>query len=141
MPGKPHPLIYIVDDDNDDAEILCKLFAEQCPSCQISYFENGLLVMNALEANPDSLPSLILLDLNMPLMNGWEVLAKLKTDLRFKSIPTVVFTTSSSETDIHSSYQLGSNAYMVKPSRYSAYPQLVQRTTHFWMNISQLPFL
>lgn len=139
MKGKHNPQIYIVDDDQDDSELLGKLFAEQCPGCQISFFENGYTVMNALETNPTVLPDLILLDLNMPLMNGREVLAKLKTDSRFKSIPTLVLTTSSSEDDIQSSYQLGSNAYMIKPSLYSAYPQLVQQTTHYWMNISQLP--
>jgi chemotaxis family two-component system response regulator Rcp1 len=84
-------------------------------------------------------PDLILLDLNLPRKNGREVLAELKADPTFKSIPVVVLTTSRAEEDILRSYNLHANCYVVKPVEFDKFVQAVKSISHFWFSIVTLP--
>lgn len=84
-------------------------------------------------------PDLILLDLNLPRKNGREVLAELKADPTFKSIPVVVLTTSRAEEDILRSYNLHANCYVVKPVEFDKFVQAVKSISHFWFSNVTLP--
>lgn len=84
-------------------------------------------------------PNLIWLDLNLPGMNGREVIAEIKADEQLKHIPIVVLTTSDASEDIFSSYRLGANCYIKKPSSLSEWANLVKILEDFWLNIVKLP--
>lgn len=84
-------------------------------------------------------PDLILLDLNLPKMDGREVLARIKKDDVFKTIPTVILTTSSDEVDVEKSYQLHANCYLSKPVELDAFEKLVKNINDFWLTEAMLP--
>ena len=84
-------------------------------------------------------PDLILLDLNLPKMDGREVLARIKGDESLKTIPTVILTTSEAEADIVKSYQLQANCYLVKPVQFDAFEILVKSINDFWLTKVKLP--
>jgi CheY-like chemotaxis protein len=78
-------------------------------------------------------PDLILLDLNLPRMDGREVLARIKSDDGLKTIPTMILTTSQSDVDIAKAYQLGANCYLTKPVQLDAFDSLVASLVDFWV--------
>jgi two-component system, chemotaxis family, response regulator Rcp1 len=84
-------------------------------------------------------PELILLDLNLPKMDGREVLALIKEDPNLKTIPTVILTTSEAEVDIVKSYQLQANCYLSKPVQLDAFEALVKSINDFWLTKVKLP--
>ena len=84
-------------------------------------------------------PDMILLDLNLPKMDGREVLAHIKGDESLKTIPTVILTTSVAEADVLKSYQLKANCYLSKPVQLSAFESLVKSINDFWLTKAQLP--
>jgi CheY-like chemotaxis protein len=84
-------------------------------------------------------PDLILLDLNLPRMDGREVLATIKADESLGLIPTIILTTSSLEADIVKSYQLRANCYLSKPVQLEAFERLVQSINDFWLTQAKLP--
>jgi two-component system, chemotaxis family, response regulator Rcp1 len=84
-------------------------------------------------------PDLILLDLNLPRMDGREVLAHIKEDPALKTIPTVILTTSDAEVDIARSYELQANCYLTKPVQLDAFENLVKSINDFWLTKAKLP--
>ena len=86
-------------------------------------------------------PDLILLDLNLPKMNGLEVLEKIKNDPELKLIPVIVLTTSQSENDIHASYAMHLNCFVSKPVEYDSFMSVIKSIEDFWFTIVKLPQL
>jgi CheY-like chemotaxis protein len=84
-------------------------------------------------------PDIILLDLNLPKMDGREVLAHIKEDAALKEIPTVILTTSQAEADILKTYQLRDNCYLIKPIQFDAFESLVRSMDYFWLTRLKLP--
>ncbi len=84
-------------------------------------------------------PDLILLDLNMPRMNGYEFLAAVKNDERFKGIPVIVLSTSDIERDVQNSYQLGAASYVIKPTGMEQFSSVINELCDYWMNLVRLP--
>ena len=84
-------------------------------------------------------PDLILLDLNLPKMDGREVLAQIKADDSLKTIPTIILTTSEAEADITKSYQLQANCFLSKPVQLEAFESLVKSINDFWLMKAKLP--
>ncbi len=84
-------------------------------------------------------PGLVLLDLKMPKVNGFEVLKEIKQDKNLKSIPIIVLTTSAREIDIEKAYQLGCNNYIIKPVNFENFIQTVIKMKEYWLNISRIP--
>ncbi|MEX2411482.1 MAG: response regulator [Candidatus Paceibacterota bacterium] len=99
----------------------------------ISYLEG------TLTGRESRFPDLILLDLNLPRKNGLEVLEFVKTHKTLKVIPTVVFTTSSSEIDISACYQRHANCFITKPAEIESYLEVLQGIQHFWIEIVRVP--
>ena len=85
------------------------------------------------------LPDLILLDLNLPIKNGREVLEEIKKDANLKSVPVVILTTSAAEEDILRSYQLHANCYITKPVNLDKFLKVVKSIDNFWLAIVNLP--
>ncbi len=99
---------------------------------------NGEEALRLLRNEDNEKPSLILLDLNMPKMNGLEFLKAVKNDAALKKIPVVVLTTSKEEKDIRESFSLGIAGYMVKPVDYSKFVEIVRTVYGYW-TLSELP--
>lgn len=84
-------------------------------------------------------PDFILLDLNLPGMDGREVLARVKGDKALRSIPTIILTTSDAEADVLRSYELQANCYLTKPVQYDDFEGVVKLINEFWLNTARLP--
>lgn len=125
--------ILIVDDDADDREILRDAFLTHDGVTEYVFLENGDALMNYLHQHEASLPSLILLDLNMPGKDGREALKEIKSSPLFNQIPTVVFTTSSAHHDKKTSYNLGANLFITKPDTFNKLVELTASISRLWL--------
>ncbi|HZI32152.1 MAG TPA: response regulator [Candidatus Binatia bacterium] len=88
---------------------------------------------------PDDNPAVVLLDLKMPKVNGIEVLRQIKSDPRLKNIPVVMLTSSREESDLQRTYDLGANAYVVKPVEFHAFNEAIKTTCRFWLTMNETP--
>lgn len=109
--------ILVVDDDKEDHMILQEYFSESNIEQNVMFVENGVKALEYLEgiSNESALPKLIVLDLNMPLMNGSQTLLHLKKSNRLKNIPVIIYSTSESENEKRKCLSFGAVDYMVKP--------------------------
>lgn len=115
--------IVLADDDQDDADIFEEALLRSCSSTAFKRFEDGRQLLLYLDSIYPSLPDLIFLDLNMPEMNGWQCLAALKTNAKFKSVPVIMYTTSSNPRDKEIAIDLNAHGLIVKPSN----PRVLER--------------
>jgi CheY-like chemotaxis protein len=127
-------LIYIVDDDSDDREILRDAFASALPHHEYVLLESGDRLLEVIASNePDQLPSLILLDLNMPGKDGRETLKELKSDKKYYHIPILIFTTSSSQRDKELAYESGANCFITKPDTFEKLVDFATCVNKLWL--------
>ena len=117
----------LVDDDADDAGIFCEAMAETHPEIECNWATDGKDALNKLNNNLISKPDLIVMDINMPGMNGWECLTKLKADNAYKDIPVVVYSTSSHKRNTEIAKDLGALSFFVKPDNYTLLRGLIQQ--------------
>lgn len=147
MPVHPKPVtILIADDDPDDRQLAREAFVESKLANDLRFVEDGVEVFEYLGrtgkfADPAASPwpSLLLLDLNMPRMDGREVLQRLKADPKYSLIRVIVMTTSKAEEDILRSYQLAAASYITKPVTFESLVQIVQTLGRYWFEIVELP--
>ena len=127
--------ILIVDDDTDDREIIRDAFkSNNNGDREYVFIETGDQLMEYLsDASDFDLPSLILLDLNMPGKDGREALKDIKANDRYRSIPTIIFTTSGSQKDKEMSYILGANCFITKPDTFKKLVELTNSITLIWL--------
>ncbi|RPD48221.1 response regulator [Paracnuella aquatica] len=124
--------VLIAEDDRDDQEILKETMQEVDPSVEVVLVSSGLKAIKALEACPDgSLPHLLILDYNMPELNGAEVLETLARHQRYEGIPKVVLSTSSSPYYKASCMERGAQGYFTKPSSYIELEALIRDILKF----------
>lgn len=135
--------ILMVEDDLDDALLLRESFRQNRFATQLFHVENGKQCMDFLykrEAYSDApTPDVILLDLNMPVMDGREVLEKIEADEQLRHLPVVVLTTSSNEEDILQMYKLRCSSYIVKPVDFHKFQSMVTELTNYWFDMVVLP--
>jgi chemotaxis family two-component system response regulator Rcp1 len=135
--------VLLVEDSPGDVRLTQEAFLEANRSVHLHVVSDGVEAMAFLRhegTHADApRPDLILLDLNLPKMDGREVLAQIKTDESLKTIPTVVLTTSEAEADIAKSYQLQANCYLSKPVQLDAFESLVKSINDFWLTKVKLP--
>jgi CheY-like chemotaxis protein len=127
--------ILIVDDDTDDREIIRDAFKSSNNNHrEYIFIETGDQLMEYLaDASDVDLPSLILLDLNMPGKDGRETLKDIKASDRYRSIPTIIFTTSGSQKDKEMSYTLGANCFVTKPDTFNKLVELTNSISLIWL--------
>jgi chemotaxis family two-component system response regulator Rcp1 len=137
--------VLLVEDSPGDARLTREVFREANIAIQLHVAIDGVLAMAFLRRDPPfesaSRPDLILLDLNLPRMDGREVLAQVKGDPSLKTIPTIILTTSDAEADILRSYQLQANSYLTKPVQLDRFETLVHSVNDFWLTKAKLPHL
>lgn len=133
--------VLLVEDSPGDVRLTREAFREANMSIQLHVATDGVEAMAFLrKENPHApRPDLILLDLNLPKMDGREVLALIKADNNLKTIPTVILTTSEAEADIVKSYQLQANSYLSKPVEFDEFESLVKSINDFWLIRAKLP--
>ena len=136
-------VVLLVEDNPGDVRLTQEAFREVNVSIRLYVASDGVEAMAFVRqeaAHADApRPDLILLDLNLPKMDGREVLAQLKGDERLKTIPTIILTTSGAQADILKSYQLHANAYVSKPLQLDAFQSLVSCINEFWLTKVMLP--
>lgn len=140
------PLILIADDDEDDRMFTKEAFDENFEHNEIRFVNDGVELLDYLRrknkySNPvlSPRPSIILLDLNMPKMDGREALKEIKTDPKLRTIPVVILTTSKAEQDIVKTYDLGVNCFITKPVSFTAFLEVTRTLGHYWFDIVKLP--
>ena len=132
--------ILLVEDNPDDAELTIRALKKHNLTNKLLHLKDGEEALNFLEKNRDNgLPKLILLDLKMPKVDGLEVLRKIKSDILMKVIPVVVLTSSKEERDIVETYNLGVNAYVVKPVEFDKFMEVVELVGFYWTLYNQMP--
>jgi CheY-like chemotaxis protein len=135
--------ILLVEDNEGDIVLIKEALAEGGFQHRLTIVRDGedavqFLNREGMFAN-ESLPDLIIMDINLPRMNGMELLRFIKQHLQFRSIPVVMLTTSSSGRDILDAYRQHVNSYIIKPGNLQAYISVVHSIMDFWINIVRLP--
>jgi CheY-like chemotaxis protein len=138
------PVHILLVEDNEGDILLTTEALEEFKICnQLSVVRNGKLALDFIQKKEEfkdaERPDIIILDINLPLKNGVEVLEVIKSNSETKSIPVVMLTTSSSETDIVKSYANHANAFITKPVDVVDFLKAIMGIEDFWLNIVQLP--
>jgi two-component system, response regulator len=138
--------ILMADDDPDDRMLTEDALKEARLANDIRFVENGEELLQYLrhqgkfvDASVAPRPGIILLDLNMPKMDGREALKILKTDPNLRRIPVIIMTTSKADQDILKSYDLGANSYVTKPVTFDELVEVVRGFGRYWFEIVELP--
>jgi DNA-binding response OmpR family regulator len=125
-------MVYLVDDDADDLEIVQEALAQNSYKGPVLPLNNGQTLIDQLSINDLSPePKVIILDLNMPLLNGFQALQLIRKHPNYGSIPVIVLTASSSKEDEIKSFELGCNFYITKPTRMDEYIGLANLVKKF----------
>ncbi|PIQ27655.1 response regulator [bacterium (Candidatus Blackallbacteria) CG17_big_fil_post_rev_8_21_14_2_50_48_46] len=135
--------VLLVDDDEGDAFIIEDLLEEIESDIQLSRVSDGVEAMAFLQQAPPyqtaKVPDLILLDLNMPRMDGRQVLKAIRENQELCHLPVVILTTSDARFDINFTYLEGGNCYIIKPSGIHKLMNMLRNISHFWGQVAQLP--
>lgn len=131
--------LLLVEDEEADAFLVKKALKESRMLINIHHVLDGIEGLEYLRSSDRPEPNLILLDLNMPRMNGREFLAELKEDEALNHIPVVVLTTSDVEGDIVTTYQLGASGFITKPVDFSQFMEAINQLGEYWFALVKLP--
>ena len=135
--------VLLVEDSPGDVRLMQEVFREANSLVRLHVASDGVEAMAFLRQWGDNAgcprPDMILLDLNLPKMDGREVLALIKEDHGLKTIPTIILTMSDAEDDIVNSYQHQANCYLRKPVQLEAFESLVKSINEFWLTKVKLP--
>jgi CheY-like chemotaxis protein len=143
VPGRfrQRAVVLLVEDNPDDVIMIREAFEQSLTPIQLYVVSHGEQAIKFVRrTDTDALrPSLILLDLNLPIRNGLDVLAELKSDTEFLSIPIVVLTTSQAPNDIQQCYSLHANAYIIKPPDFDGYADVIKQVATCFLGLISLP--
>lgn len=135
--------ILLVEDNEGDILLTLEAFKEIKAKNTIAVVKDGEEAIDFLKRQgqyaDSTIPNLILLDINMPKVNGIEVLDFIKKDEKLKRIPVVMLTTSSSESDISACYEKSANCFITKPLDFGKFLNVVEAIESFWFTVAQLP--
>ncbi len=139
-------VVLLVEDDPGDQEITRRALTEEAIRVEMHMVGNGEAAIDYLMRQGPYLdpavsprPDLILLDLNMPRMDGRQVLERIRSEPSIRAIPVIVLTTSDQETDIIRSYEIGCNSYITKPVEFAKFISVLKIIDTYWLGIVTLP--
>jgi CheY-like chemotaxis protein len=141
----PNNVILLVEDNEDDAYLALRAFRKSKVQNEIVRVGDGvealeyLFCQGAYADRPAGLPEVVLLDLNMPRMDGLELLRRLRADPVTKNLPIVVLTSSSEDQDVLRSYNLGANSYVRKPVNFEQFVEAASQLGLYWLVLNQPP--
>jgi CheY-like chemotaxis protein len=130
--------VLVVDDDEDDQFLIRQAFEDESIAYELHFAYDGTDVLENIQ-RPMPLPDLILLDLNMPRIGGFEVLSHLKNSPLYRHVPVIILSTSNNPSDIEKAYQLGANSYVVKPNSHKKLTKMAKKIRKYWFVLSELP--
>src|SRR5690625_247985 len=138
--------ILLVEDNQDDVDLTLRARARQQIDNRVEIVRDGVEALDFLfargeyaERDPQDLPQLILLDVNLPRLSGLEVLKELRSHQLTKTVPVVMLTTSKEEQDVVESYVSGANSYVQKPIDFREFTEAVKQLGTYWLLINQTP--
>jgi len=138
--------ILLVDDNPDDVEMTLMAFRKSNIANEVVVVNDGQEAIDYLHGtgawqgrNCLAMPNIILLDLNLPKVNGLQVLRRIRADAKTKLLPVVVLTTSSEDNDLVSSYDLGANSYVRKPVEFEQFVEAVRQLGRYWLSVNERP--
>jgi CheY-like chemotaxis protein len=133
----------LVEDNPDDIMLMKRAFAKGHINNKLYIAKNGEEAIDFFKKRGKfkdaPTPALVLLDLKMPKLNGFEVLKVIKSDHNLRSIPIVVLTSSEMEKDIEEAYRIGCNSYIVKPVNFESFIKTIIEIKEYWLTISRIP--
>jgi two-component system, response regulator len=145
MMRKDH-IILLVEDNADDVELTLRAFDKSKIVNEMIVVSDGQEALDYLFAtgayggrDPTVMPNVILLDLNLPRLNGLEVLRRIRADERTKLLPVVILTTSSEEADVIGGYGLGANSYIRKPVDFAQFAEAALQLGLYWLVLNEPP--
>jgi CheY-like chemotaxis protein len=135
--------ILIAEDDADDRYLMKTALSETGITEEVEYVENGVELINYMESiieenGETNYPKFILLDLNMPKMDGREVLKTMKSNEAYRKIPIIVFSTTKNQLEVKRCYDLGANTYIVKPVSYDTLVSTIRDICTYWFSTATL---
>lgn len=130
VPVSSGKFILLGEDDIDDEELLKEIFTAVDPSYSLVFVNNGRNVISTLRSM-ENLPCLIILDYNMPTLNGAEILMELQADERYKAVPKVIWSTSNSDTYKNHCLEMGAQDYIIKPTSMQALQEIARYMLSF----------
>lgn len=134
--------VLYAEDDENDAFLIRHAFRQSSGVNALTIVSDGQQAIDFLEsalANGDEIPSIILLDLKMPGKSGFDVLSWVRSNAALRALPVIVLTSSSHDSDIRRSYELGATAYLVKPSNPEEIRRLTSSVRSFWLQFNKVP--
>jgi CheY-like chemotaxis protein len=137
--------ILLAEDNANDADLTMRALSSDQSACEVVLAGDGAAAMDCLfrrgafRSRQRGPPAVVLLDLKMPKVDGLEVLRQIKNDAALRIIPTVVFTSSRERKDIVRAFQLGANAYVVKPLDFREYVSVLKDLKKFWLVTNEAP--
>lgn len=138
--------ILIADDSEPDRALIRRAVKTGKFNCELQEVEDGEKLIMFLKNEPPyedknqfTLPDLLLLDINMPRVDGKQALKIIRNELKLRSLPIIILTTSSRESDIIESYNLGVNAFVTKPVKSAAFFEAITKIENFWLDLVTLP--
>ncbi len=139
--------ILLVEDNRDDVDLTLRALKQHKLVSEVVVVEDGAEALDYLFArgryadrNPEAVPQLVLLDINLPKLSGLEVLKQLREDVRTKLLPVVMLTTSREERDVAESYASGANSYVQKPVDFAAFTEAVRQLGVYWLVLNETPW-
>ena len=144
MSNRARPVhILLIEDNPADAELMVEAMSQSKVRNQLTIARDGEAGMEAIYTRGDYAgmpqPDIILLDLNLPRLDGREILAQVKSDDAVRHIPIVVLTSSQAEEDVLRSYKLNANSYISKPLDFDRFMEIIRRLEDFWLEVVKLP--
>jgi CheY-like chemotaxis protein len=147
MNADPNSIAILIADDDADDRLMAKEALDECRLANpVDFVEDGVELLDYLRGRgryaakgPARRPGLIILDLNMPKMDGREALREIKADPLLRRIPVVVMTTSKAEEDIYRTYDLGVNSFITKPVSFDGLVAVMRTMGSYWIEIVELP--
>ncbi|HRJ60195.1 MAG TPA: response regulator [Azospirillaceae bacterium] len=134
--------ILLVEDDVGDAKLAQIALRDAGSQCHVRHVRDGVEAIEMLRdavAKGDRLPDLVLLDLNMPRMDGRQVLREMRADPALRMVPVVVLTTSAVDRDVAASYSLGANSFITKPMDMDEFAAVMRGIENYWFSVVRLP--
>ncbi len=140
MPDKT-PIVLLVEDNPDHALLTRRALEDVTPAVEFIHIADGDKAMTFLEDHEaaPSAPWLILLDLRLPRRSGFEVLERLKQNEFWRRVPVVIFTSSERDADVEEALRLFANSYVVKPTDFNKFQELIRAMAEYWLQWSKLP--